>query len=204
MLVVDDGDGHASSRPRPSVWVKVGLALVWLAFLAPRIKDAESLIVTWSATIGAVAVAGRLFPRRRTMRTAQPSNLEDSPTGTPSDHAKERAGGEAHGCAPACDAASGDEHRHAARGQLAPPAAHLAARPSARPDRPTDADGVSTGALPAAVMTGDEVAAFLRVDLELVVAAIRSGQLPGNELGGQWRVFGPSLQRWLDGNAPRT
>lgn len=202
MLVVQDPEGRQLEplRPRPSAWVKVGLALAWLAFLASRINDAESVIVTWTATLGALTVAGRRLPRRDTLRRAGQSPSEEPLTGTPSEQANEsRTGdgpgpGHGHGS----DVKSTGEHPQTPRSHQPSPAIHVAPGPAVRTDR-LMADGVPPGALPVAVMTGEEVAAFLRVDLELVVAAIRAGQLPGNELGGEYRVFGRSLQRWLDG-----
>ena len=49
------------------------------------------------------------------------------------------------------------------------------------------------------VLTADEVAAVLRVDAKVVVAAISSGELPGNRVGTHWRVDQGALTRWLRG-----
>jgi excisionase family DNA binding protein len=50
-----------------------------------------------------------------------------------------------------------------------------------------------------AVMTLDEAADFLRVDAPDVIAEIRSGRMPGNQIGDQWRIRTDALYAWLDG-----
>jgi excisionase family DNA binding protein len=49
------------------------------------------------------------------------------------------------------------------------------------------------------VLTADEVASVLRVDAKVIVAAISSGELPGNRVGTHWRVDQGALTRWLQG-----
>jgi excisionase family DNA binding protein len=48
-------------------------------------------------------------------------------------------------------------------------------------------------------MTLDEAADLLRVDTPAVIAAIRSGQMPGNQIGDHWRIRTEALLTWLDG-----
>lgn len=51
-------------------------------------------------------------------------------------------------------------------------------------------------------LTASEVAAALRLTVPTVVAAIRAGRLPGNQLDGEWRCNESSVRRWLDGTWP--
>ena len=49
------------------------------------------------------------------------------------------------------------------------------------------------------VLTATEVAAVLRVDTDVIITAISNGELPGNRVGGHWRVERGALARWLQG-----
>jgi len=50
-----------------------------------------------------------------------------------------------------------------------------------------------------AILTAEETATLLRIDVAAVVAAIRAGEIPGSQIGGQWRVRSDSLLACLDG-----
>ncbi len=47
------------------------------------------------------------------------------------------------------------------------------------------------------VLTVQEAAELLRVEEKLVLGLASSGELPGRELGGQWRFARAALLRWL-------
>ena len=47
------------------------------------------------------------------------------------------------------------------------------------------------------VMTADEVAAFLRVNVKGVYAAVKAGQLPGRRVGKRLVFWRPVLLDWL-------
>lgn len=49
------------------------------------------------------------------------------------------------------------------------------------------------------VLTAADIATWLSVPLESVVAAMQSGHMPGNQLGDEWRAAHNSVRRWLDG-----
>lgn len=45
----------------------------------------------------------------------------------------------------------------------------------------------------------DEIAALLRVDPDDVVARVANDDLPGRNIGGQWRFSRAAVMRWLEG-----
>jgi excisionase family DNA binding protein len=49
------------------------------------------------------------------------------------------------------------------------------------------------------VLTAEEVASVLRVDLDLVITSISNGELPGNRIGSHWRIDQRTLMQWLQG-----
>lgn len=49
------------------------------------------------------------------------------------------------------------------------------------------------------VLTATEAAEVLRVDTDVITTAISKGELPGNQVGGHWRVEQGALARWLQG-----
>jgi excisionase family DNA binding protein len=53
------------------------------------------------------------------------------------------------------------------------------------------------------VLTLAEAAAYLRVPEGAVLHAISAQDLPAREIGGEWRIFKTSLQKWLDGPPKR-
>jgi len=50
------------------------------------------------------------------------------------------------------------------------------------------------------VLTDAEAADLLRVDQATIITAIQGGELPGNRIGGHWRIRTESLLAWLDGS----
>ena len=49
------------------------------------------------------------------------------------------------------------------------------------------------------VLTPEEAADYLRVDRETIYRRLRAGQLPGNKVGGQWRLLRQELIQFLKG-----
>ena len=49
------------------------------------------------------------------------------------------------------------------------------------------------------MLTPEEAAELLQVDVEVVLDLARSGELPGRELGGHWRFSRAGLLQWLAG-----
>lgn len=48
-----------------------------------------------------------------------------------------------------------------------------------------------------AVMTVDQVAAFLQVSRRTIYNMAQAGELPAVKVGEQWRFYRPELDRWL-------
>jgi excisionase family DNA binding protein len=53
------------------------------------------------------------------------------------------------------------------------------------------------------VLTAEEVAELLQVDVQSVLELSDSGQLPGRKLGEDWRFAKAAVLRWLAGEDPR-
>ena len=56
--------------------------------------------------------------------------------------------------------------------------------------------------MPELVLTAEEVASLLRVDLNGVITSISNGELPGNRIGRDWRIDQRALVQWLQGPPP--
>jgi excisionase family DNA binding protein len=50
------------------------------------------------------------------------------------------------------------------------------------------------------VLTLSEAAGYLRVSEDAVLEAVRSQQLPGRQVGGEWRFLKWALRSWLGGS----
>lgn len=50
------------------------------------------------------------------------------------------------------------------------------------------------------ILTVDEVAERLRLHRRTVIRLIKKGELPGMQIGGQWRVLTKQLEAYLEGN----
>jgi excisionase family DNA binding protein len=85
----------------------------------------------------------------------------------------------------------------AATAQVAGPSSSPAGLPTGHgPQTPA---AVAVGGSQLQVLTAEEVASVLRVDIGQVISSIAKGELPGNRLGGHWRVDHGALVRWLQG-----
>ncbi|GIM88833.1 helix-turn-helix domain-containing protein [Paractinoplanes toevensis] len=51
-----------------------------------------------------------------------------------------------------------------------------------------------------AVLTIKDAADYLQSDIKTVTAELVAGRLPGNKLGGEWRIRTAALDLWLDGD----
>jgi len=56
----------------------------------------------------------------------------------------------------------------------------------------------------AEVLSSEEAAELLQVDLQTVLELSDAGELPGRKLGGDWRFSRAAILRWLAGAAPNT
>jgi excisionase family DNA binding protein len=180
---VADGKREGTSPQfRISAWLPPGLALGWLAALATFVHSTGNLLTAWAATVS-LAV---LLARRRSASPDSPPEITNTPAEPPG---------------PASSAPAS---------LAAPPAP--AARPGSAhgptPDGPVSGTASEAGQLGPAelavipglqVLTAAEVASVLRVDTDVIILAIRNGELPGNRVGGHWRVDASALVRWLQG-----
>lgn len=48
------------------------------------------------------------------------------------------------------------------------------------------------------VLTLEEAATYLRVDVSAVLAELDAGRIPGNRIGSHWRIRSAALVAWLD------
>lgn len=71
------------------------------------------------------------------------------------------------------------------------------------PSAPLPAPVLDLAALPA-LLTADEVGAALRLHPTTVKLLLRSGELPGRKIGGQWRVLRSELLAYLGADLART
>ncbi len=55
-----------------------------------------------------------------------------------------------------------------------------------------------------ALMTLDEVAAYLRLSKDTVYRMVKSGRIPAVKVGTQWRFRRPEVEQWLESNANRS
>jgi excisionase family DNA binding protein len=209
-----------------SAWLPPGLALGWLAVLATFVRGVGALLAAWAAT---VCLAVLLARRRTETSPGDPSEAGQDPVApehasgsrdapTPSrvspptpaggdgglrDGATDSAGTTEKAVGPAPH----DPHPESAPGSPGAPVP-VGSPPRAEPGGtvpglsvPTEA--LATGQIVATlglrVLTADEVASVLRVDAKVIVAAISSGELPGNRVGTHWRVDQGALTRWLQG-----
>jgi excisionase family DNA binding protein len=189
---------------RVSAWFPPCLALVWLATLASLVHDVGIALADWGATVSLAVLVMMLVQRRHVSpRNSSPDNTtaETVLTGT----ATAATGNSGAPTAPptGADFANKTDAEHSSASSPttsidtaapAPTIADLASEPKAR--------------LPAAatlipseirVLTAEEVASVLRVDIGLVIASISKGELPGNRIGRHWRIDQVALMRWLRG-----
>jgi excisionase family DNA binding protein len=180
---VADGKSEGTGpRLRISAWLPPGLALGWLAVLATFIHSVGYLITAWAATVSLTL----LLAWRRPASTGSPPETVNNPV-------QPRGRVVPAPVSPSTGSTSRAESDTA-----------LGLASSGLVSGPTSKTGIQ-GAAEAAVMpelrvlTAAEVASVLRVDTDVVILAIRNGELPGNRVGDHWRVDASALARWLQG-----
>jgi len=154
-----------------SPWLLGGLGLAWLAAASVLVSSPVRILILWVIGLGALSIY--MIARLASLpRSAQ----------APSDGARARKErdpevvGEQHAAVERMDGTGVQE--------LSRPAPLAVGRERA----------------PIRVMSADQVASLLRVEVIDVVQSMRSGELPGNRLSGRWLCNEESLRRWLDGS----
>lgn len=205
-----NGKSDGTGPPlRISAWLPPGLALGWLAVLATFVHGVGGLLTAWAATVSLAVLLARWHPAASS--------------------AAARAGGSDQDPMPSSTASLPDRDEEARGGADSANTTENAATPTRGPDptsapkstdEPAPGDSSTRSAPSATVSTGQteqsataeiatvfglqvltaaEVASVLRVDANLIVAAISNGELPGNRIGSHWRVNHGALARWLQG-----
>lgn len=175
----------------PSPWLPVGSALMLLVLLAIVIPSVALALQLWVVCVlGAILAALSL----QTHRAGQSNRPIAADPDVPA--AQSAPAASAPPPAPAAVSVPQSEPGAVSDSPSAP----------APPDgvvSEAQADGPGAGW---AVLTEAEAADLLRVDVDSIVTAIESGELPGNRIGANWRIRTESLLAWLDGiyESPRT
>jgi excisionase family DNA binding protein len=196
---------RVSEWPRVSAWVPPGLALALLATLATLIQSIGIMLAVWGATVSLVLAAlvarraytsrGRGLPGATTVNAVPAETVLTGPAPADTGSTGTRA-------PTADDQAAAASAPHTASGTAVSPGG--TARPSvvtgqtaAATTYPLVASGLIMPEL--LVLTAEEVASVLRVDLDLVITSISNGELPGNRIGSHWRIDQRALVQWLQG-----
>jgi excisionase family DNA binding protein len=198
---------RVSEWPRVSAWVPPGLALTLLATLATLIHNTDIMLAVWGATVSLVFLAASVARRAYTSRRRGlpgAATVQAIPAGTVL-------------TSPVPAAYTGST---GARASIADDQAAARCAPHTESGTAVDAGGtvrpsLATGQTPAAtsyppvssglfmpellVLTAEEVALVLRVELDLVITSLSNGELPGNRIGSQWRIDQRALAQWLQG-----
>lgn len=202
--------GGVGRRLWVSAWLPPGLALGWLAVLSAFVHGAGVLLAAWATTtaLGLLVVLTVLALQRRTatpppqsQSAVQPSSAPSGKTepARPGDGTDQAVTSTAHGADPNPPArSSAGPIAHDSASEPAPTAAEAEA--SVPPAGP--AVGELAVTLGLHVLTTAEVASVLRVETKVIAKAISNGELPGNQIGGDWRVDLGALRRWLEGRYP--
>jgi excisionase family DNA binding protein len=199
---------------RMSGWLPPGLALGALAVLATFIHGVGRLLTAWAATVSLIVLLAR---RRPAAGSSSPSKTAaPNPPTTPDTRPMPPSGEEGTTRSTALSAGMTEKAATSAAhspgltsepGSRAKPVlAENAPRPA--PDATVSDAADQAEQLSAAetvadsglrILTAAEVASMLRVDANVIITAISDGELPGNRVGGHWRVEQGALTRWLRG-----
>ena len=199
---------------RMSAWLPPGLALGWLAVLGTFVHGVAALVAAWVATVSlAVFLARRLIvsaddPREVDRNPAEAPHYEPSATlaripPTASQPAITLSGRDKD-TQDTADSPGLGGHASVRASHGSDPSFPPGSGPGATAPRPADQTKQSVTTeiattLELRVLTAAEVASVLRVDTNVIVKAISTGELPGNRIGNQWRVDHGALMRWLQG-----
>lgn len=199
---------RVSELPRVSAWVPPGLALALLATLATLIHNTGIMLTAWGATTGCMVLLFALVAwrartsRRRSLSGAATVNAVPAGPDLTKPTSADTGSAEMPALA-ADDQADAPSASHTASGAAVDPPG------TARPSGVTGQTAVAMTYPPIAsdlimpellVLTAEEVAAVLRVELDLVIASISNGELPGNRIGHHWRIDQRALMQWLQGS----
>lgn len=78
-----------------------------------------------------------------------------------------------------------------------PPTKSLASPVAKKPTKPTGLRQTLSHQANGEVLTLSEAAVYLRVSSDAVLELAQAGNLPGRQLGQEWRFFKTALQLWL-------
>jgi excisionase family DNA binding protein len=212
-----DGRGlwlRVSEWIRISAWLPPGLALAWLATLATLIHDTYIMLIVWAGTASLVLLIVLLVqrrpPRHRSPVAAEAVHTNLASVGAASSGAVFAGTATVESATPAGahPAMGTGDKGGGAHGSAINPASRDGTA-SAHPLKGIDQTSADAAYLPVTgnlivpelrVLTAEEVASVLRVDLDLVTRSITNGQLPGNRIGDHWRIDQGALVRWLQGS----
>lgn len=170
--------GGTNLRLRVSAWLPPGLALAWLATLTTLMRGVGIALAAWGATVSAIVLAVLLMHR---LRAGSSTDSDDSAAGNGDAVAREAAQA---GRPSATDPAE-PVLRPTPAESLATSVKNPDPDPGPTTDTPIVPDSPVAGLR---VLTAEEAALVLRVDLELVKTSITNGEFPGNRIGAHWRV----------------
>jgi excisionase family DNA binding protein len=190
-----------------SGWLPPGVALGWLAVLSAFVHGGGMLLATWAATSAlglSIGIAVLVLQRRATSSSERRTDAQPSPASVEkTEPARPAVDAEQATTSPADDTdpspPAGSAQTMAQHGPLEPgPKASL---PEAGASVPAAAPAATEFAIALGmhVLTTAEVASVLRVDAREIARAISDGELPGNWIGGDWRVDLGALRHWLQG-----
>ena len=203
-VVVNRKTNRIGARLRFSGWLPPGLVLGCLAVLAAFIHGPVKLLTVWAATSGFVVLTAiTVWGLQRRAASPTPA-AQFKPTG-------ERSSRRSAQAMPTMRLHP--RSMAMVRVQRPRPQPHHRCTALRRRKLPSGGSGVSpqpgaaTGAelavaLGLHVLTTAEAGSVLRVDAQEIAKAISSGELPGNRIGGDWRVDLGALRRWLQGRYP--
>jgi excisionase family DNA binding protein len=187
---------RVSEWPRVSAWVPPGLALAWLATLASLVHNTGVMLIAWGATVSVVLLAVLVLQRRRAARGRSSSDSAAAEADTDSTGA-EAAAADHVAALSARDAVSGAASPLDTAGMPTTGQSEVTRQAVEVTPYPSVVSGLIMPEL--LVLTAEEVASVLRVDLDLVITSISNGELPGNRIGSHWRIDQRALMRWLQG-----
>jgi hypothetical protein len=189
-----------------SVWVVAVAALGWLAASASVTTGWAHMLLLWAAGLVAGYAAFEAAERTKRHLRANSVGLKSAPDG-PQQPARSVPSNDAESTTlDGADAAvSGNVIAPAELGEAeltqsvtaAPPESPVAG--GAATARDVEPERQLTGAGLPVVLTAEEAASLLRVPQAELVAAMRAGEAPGNNIADLWRCSADALRDWLDG-----
>jgi hypothetical protein len=167
-----------------SPWTLTALALAWLGCASVLAAKPLDVALLWLLGLGAGAYLARPV-----------SGGGDALASAPSAPPTEVCSGQPQDPSPPAGAAPAELKAGATSAAERSAASSPPLSRTAEPTRPSPL----APWVPLRTLTAEEVAAVLRLELADVIAAMATGQLPGNQVAGHWRCNETSLTTWLDG-----